>query len=66
MAKLGKRLKEIRAASGLTQQSAAERAGIASAHLQVMERGATNPTIAILASLAKTYGVSLEAMFKGF
>jgi transcriptional regulator with XRE-family HTH domain len=63
--RLGERCRELRAKAGLTQQTAAERAGIAATHLQVVERGTTNPTVAILAALARAYGVTLAQMFKG-
>lgn len=65
IARLARRCKELRVEAGLTQQAAAERAGIAIGHLQVVERGATNPTVAILTVLAKAYGVTLETMFRG-
>jgi len=65
IARLARRCKELRAEAGLTQQAAAERAGIAITHLQVVERGATNPTVAILAAMARAYGVTLETMFRG-
>ena len=55
----------LRADAELTQQAAAERAGIAITYLQIVERGTTNPTVAILAALAKAYGVTLSEMFKG-
>jgi len=66
MVRFGKRCKALRAAADLTQQEAAARAGIAITYLQIVERGTTNPSLAILSALAKTYGVSLEEMFKGF
>lgn len=65
VAALGKRCKELRLRAGLTQQDAASRAGIVMTHLQVLERGAGNPTIAVLAALARVYGVTLPEMFTG-
>lgn len=63
VAALGKRCRELRKRAGLTQQDAASRAGIVMTHLQVVERGAGNPTIAVLAALARAYGVTLPEMF---
>lgn len=64
-AHLGARFKQLRADAGLTQQDAATRAGIVMTHLQVVERGTGNPTIAVIAALARAYGVTLQELFKG-
>lgn len=65
LSRLAARCKVLRAEAGLTQQSAAERAGIAVAHLQVVERGATNPTVAIIGALARAYEITLAELFRG-
>lgn len=63
--RLSERCRALRAAAGLTQQAAAEKAGLAVTYVQVIERGTTNPSLAILWALAKAYGVTLSEMLKG-
>ena len=63
VASLGERFKAIRLRRGLTQQEAATRAGITLGHLQVVERGTGNPTIAVIAALARAYEVTLLEVF---
>lgn len=63
--RLSHRCKMLRAQAGLTQQAAAEKAGLAVTYVQVIERGTTNPSLAILWALAKAYGVTLSAMLEG-
>lgn len=61
--RLGKRLKALRTERGLTQAAAAGKAGITLGHLQVVERGTGNPTIAVLAALARAYAVDVPELF---
>jgi transcriptional regulator with XRE-family HTH domain len=65
MKRFGKRCKELRAASEMTQQQAAEKAGLAISHLQLIERAGSNPTLASVAALSRAYGVTLVEMFEG-
>ena len=63
--RLGVRLRAIREERELTQEAAAERAGIHAKHLSVIEIGKTNISFGSLVALAYAYQVSLEALFKG-
>ena len=62
--RLGLRLKSIREAKGLTQEQAAEKAGIHAKHLGVIESGKANATFGTLVALAYAYEVSLSAFFE--
>jgi transcriptional regulator with XRE-family HTH domain len=61
--RLGKRLRQLRDVSELTQEQLAEAAKLAAKHLQDIERGRTNPTVATLVGLAKALGVELHVLF---
>lgn len=61
--KLAVRLRELRAASKLTQEAAAERAGIHAKYLVRIESGKANPSAAILIALAIGYGVEVRDLF---
>ena len=63
--RLAKRVKALRAAAGISQQAAAERAGCSYAQIQAIERGITNPTLTILVAVAKAYGINLSKLFEG-
>lgn len=63
--RLGVRLKELREERKLTQEQAAELAGLHAKHIGVLESGKTNPTFASLVALAMAYKVSLTAFFEG-
>jgi transcriptional regulator with XRE-family HTH domain len=62
---LGLRLRAIRDEKGLTQEQAAEKAGIHAKHLGVIEGGGSNATFGTLVALAYAYEVSLSAFFEG-
>lgn len=62
--RLGLRLRQLREARGLTQEVAAERAGIHAKHLGVIEGGKTNVSFPSLVALAFAYDVSLAAFFE--
>jgi transcriptional regulator with XRE-family HTH domain len=66
--RLGLRLRQVREAKGLTQEEAAERAGIHAKHLSVIENAspaAKSVSFATLVALAYAYEVSLSAFFEG-
>jgi transcriptional regulator with XRE-family HTH domain len=60
---LAARLRAVRTRLGLSQEAAAERVGIHAKHLQRLESGRSNPTVATLAALAHAYDASLETFF---
>jgi transcriptional regulator with XRE-family HTH domain len=61
--RLGERLRSLREAAELTQLQAASAAELDPKHLQEIERGRTNPTLATLVALADAYKVSLSELF---
>lgn len=61
--RLGKRVRELRLGSELTQEQAAERARLDTKHWQDIEGGKTNPTLATLVGVAKALDVSLADLF---
>ena len=62
---LGLRLRQLREGRTLTQEQAAELAGLHAKHLSVIENGGVNVTFSSLVALALAYRVSLAAFFEG-
>lgn len=61
---LGLRLKKLRELAGLSQEQAAERAGISFIYFQSIEAGRrTNLPLRTLESLAKSFGLELAEFF---
>lgn len=58
--KLGKRIKEIRKKSALSQDQVAEQAGISGKYLGEVERGEANVSVIILSKIAFVLGVSMN------
>lgn len=63
--RLGLRLRQLREERELTQEQAAELAGLHAKHLSVIENGGVNVTFSSLVALAVAYTVSLSAFFEG-
>ena len=57
---LSERLVELRKKKGVSQRAAAEGIGIQNAQLSGYERGANEPSAAMLARLAEYYGVTTD------
>ena len=55
---VGRNVKRIRAARGLTQEELAERSGFSQQYLSDLERGRRNPTIVSLWELAQALGAT--------
>jgi transcriptional regulator with XRE-family HTH domain len=55
--RLGRNLRRLRREKGWSQEAFAEEAGIHRTYVSDIERGARNPTIAVLEQLAKPLGV---------
>ena len=55
---IGKNLKEIRQARGLSQEALALECGLHRTYISGIERGARNPTVITLYELAQALGVS--------
>jgi transcriptional regulator with XRE-family HTH domain len=60
---LGRRVKELRQARGLSQEQLADRMGINAKYLSSIERGKENPTLDLLFKLAKALRVETGALF---
>jgi transcriptional regulator with XRE-family HTH domain len=63
-ARLAEKLATLRKRRDLTQEEAADRATIEVKHLQLLERGGGNPTLATLIALAKALGVEVYELLK--
>jgi transcriptional regulator with XRE-family HTH domain len=61
----GNRLRELRSASGVSQEELAHRAGLHRTYLGGIERGERNPSLANLYKLAEALGVDLATLFEG-
>lgn len=60
---VGSMLRELRRGLGLSQEEAAERIGIHAKHLQRIEVGGANVTLATLVAAAVAYSVDVRAIF---
>jgi transcriptional regulator with XRE-family HTH domain len=58
--KLGKRLKQLRSETGLTQEKLAIATGLSQTYISGIEGGTRNPSIKTLDKLAKALGVSIS------
>src|SRR5688500_11692075 len=56
--KFGARLSALRVLSGLSLEAVASRSGLTKSYLAKLERGISQPAIATVVKLAKTFGVS--------
>jgi transcriptional regulator with XRE-family HTH domain len=62
---LGKNLAKLRKSRGLSQDSLAERLGIATRHMQRLESGEHAPSLPLLLDLRKTLKVGWDDIFLG-
>lgn len=60
----GRRIRAARKAAKLTQERAAEKAGIAPNFLGYIERGEKRPSLEVVFALAKALDVSAETFFR--
>ena len=61
---IGKKIKELRVAKGLTQEQLAELAGVSLQHIGEIERGQGNPTLNSLVKLSDALDISLSELFE--
>lgn len=61
--KLGLRVKELRAATGLSQEAFADKCGFARSYMSRVERGGANPSVDALQVLATALGVQIKDLF---
>jgi len=59
---LASRLRSARGRAGLTQEQLADRAGVTTEHLQRLERGVGNPTLATVYALADILGINVTEL----
>jgi transcriptional regulator with XRE-family HTH domain len=60
---VGRNVKRLRLAAGLTQAALAERMGVDRAYVSGLELGQRNPTIVTLWHITKALGVTLKTFF---
>lgn len=60
---VGRNVKRLRIAAGLSQAGLAERMGVDRAYVSGLELGQRNPTIVTLWHVAKALGVKLRSFF---
>ena len=65
MRALGNRIRELRAAKGLTQEKLADRSGVHITFIAGIEGGKRNPSYSTLRSLARGFGITLQEMMGG-
>jgi DNA-binding XRE family transcriptional regulator len=58
--RLGSRMRQLRATKGWTQRATADRIGIGAAVVRRLENGSANPSLAILVSVARAFGIPLK------
>jgi transcriptional regulator with XRE-family HTH domain len=63
-ARLGKNLKRIRTAKGISQGEISRTLGVDKGFVSNVENGKTNPTLATIAKLARAIGVSVGELVK--
>ncbi|MGC9599064.1 MAG: helix-turn-helix transcriptional regulator [Minisyncoccia bacterium] len=62
--KLGKNLKRIRTAKGITQGDIVRKLGVGRGFISNIENGKANPTLSTIAKLAKAINVSVLELMK--
>jgi transcriptional regulator with XRE-family HTH domain len=62
--RLAKRLKTMRKARGWTLENSAERFGVEPAHVRRMEKGSTNPSLAVLTSVALAFDLTVSKLLE--
>ena len=60
--RLAHRIRKLRTDRGWTIEVAAERCNIEPAHVRRIESGDANPTLGVLVSIAKAYGLTVAAL----
>jgi transcriptional regulator with XRE-family HTH domain len=61
---VGRKVRLLRKAKGLSQEALAHEAGMAMRYLAGIERGEENPTLAILVRIASALGIEPKALFE--
>ena len=61
---IGRRIREARLSAGLTQEQLAEKAGISSNYVSIMERGIRSATLDIFVPVCNALGVSADVLLQ--
>lgn len=61
---IGRRLRDLRAAAGLSLDALAHKSGVSRSNISLIERGQSSPTAVVLDKLASALGVSVASMFE--
>ncbi len=62
--KFGAKIKKLRKVKGLTQEKLAEMAKIDYSHMNLIENGKRNPSLKLIAKLARVLDLSLDELMK--
>ena len=62
--KFGLRVRQLREARGLSQEDFAEAADLHRTYVSGIERGERNPTLSVLARIAKGFGMTLSELLE--
>ena len=63
--KFGHRVKELRIASGMTQEAFADHCGFARTYMSRVETGGANPSLDAIKTLADALKVEIKVLFEG-
>ena len=62
--RVGLNVQRLRQAAGLSQEECAHRAKVHQTYLSGVERGVRNPTVMVLAKIAKALGVEADELLR--
>jgi len=60
---LGDHVRHARRGAALTQEALAQASGVGAVHIQRIERGVANPTVATLYALSDALGLTIQTFF---
>ena len=62
---LGKRMRELRAKQGFSQEAFADHCGLHRTAVSLIERGKRVPSLTTLLTISSGFGISLSELFRG-
>lgn len=62
--KFGSRVRELRKASGFSQEAFADRCGFARSYMSRVERGAGNPSLDAIETIATALDIEVKVLFE--
>jgi len=63
-AALGQRVRDLRAQTGVSMRALAARAGVSAGYISQIENGQANPSLAVIRSIAESFGVTWLELFQ--